>query len=56
MQLTTASQPALGSPIEYHYDPTFGERFGVRERMVAEIYGTSSQLALSAARLAAAST
>ena len=33
---------ALGSPIMYHYDPAFGERFRETERMVAEIYGTTS--------------
>jgi pyridoxamine---pyruvate transaminase len=33
---------AMGSPIEYHYDPVFQERFRDTERMVAEIYGTSS--------------
>jgi pyridoxamine--pyruvate transaminase len=33
---------ALGSPIEYHYDPAFKERFRETERMVAEIYGSSS--------------
>ena len=33
---------ALGSPIMYHYDPVFGEHFRETERMVAEIYGTSS--------------
>ena len=32
----------LGSPIMYHYDPAFGERFRETERMVAEIYGSSS--------------
>jgi pyridoxamine--pyruvate transaminase len=32
---------ALGSPIEYHYDPVFQERFRETERMVAEIYGSS---------------
>jgi pyridoxamine--pyruvate transaminase len=33
---------ALGSPILYHYDPVFQEHFRDTERMVAEIYGTSS--------------
>jgi len=33
---------ALGSPIMYHYDPAFGERFRETERMVAEIYGSTS--------------
>ena len=29
---------ALGSPIDYHYDPVFQEHFRDTERMVAEIY------------------
>ena len=33
---------ALGSPIDYHYDPVFAEHFRDTERMVAEIYGTTS--------------
>jgi pyridoxamine--pyruvate transaminase len=33
---------ALGSPILYHYDPAFIERFRATERKIAEIYGTSS--------------
>jgi pyridoxamine--pyruvate transaminase len=33
---------ALGSPIDYHYDPVFAERFRETERMVAQIFGTSS--------------
>ena len=33
---------ALGSPIDYHYDPVFQEHFRDTERMVAEIYGTTS--------------
>ena len=33
---------ALGSPIMYHYDPAFQERFRETERMVAEIYGSTS--------------
>jgi len=33
---------ALGSPILYHYDPAFHERFRETERMVAQIYGTTS--------------
>jgi pyridoxamine--pyruvate transaminase len=33
---------ALGSPIMYHYDPVFQEHFRDTERMVAEIFGTTS--------------
>ena len=33
---------ALGSPIMYHSDPAFQERFRETERMVAEIYGSNS--------------
>lgn len=33
---------ALGSPIMYHYDPAFKERFRETERMVGEIYGSDS--------------
>ena len=32
----------LAAPIMYHYDPAFQEHFRQTERMVAEIYGTSS--------------
>lgn len=35
-------QAALGSPIAYHYDPAFIERFRETERKIAAIYGTSS--------------
>lgn len=33
---------ALAAPIMYHYDPVFQEHFRETERMVAEIYGTTS--------------
>jgi pyridoxamine--pyruvate transaminase len=33
---------ALGSPIMYHYDPSFKERFRETEEMVRQIYGTTS--------------
>jgi pyridoxamine---pyruvate transaminase len=33
---------ALGAPIMYHYDPVFAEHFRDAERMVAQIYGTTS--------------
>jgi pyridoxamine---pyruvate transaminase len=33
---------ALGSPVLYHYDPVFIERFRETERLVGEIYRTSS--------------
>jgi pyridoxamine---pyruvate transaminase len=33
---------ALGSPILYHYDPVFIERFRETERLIAQIYRTSS--------------
>lgn len=36
------TRAALGSPILYHYDPAFIERFRVAEERIAAIYGTSS--------------
>jgi pyridoxamine---pyruvate transaminase len=37
---------ALGSPITYHYDPVFIERFRATERKVAALYGTRSDVIL----------
>jgi pyridoxamine--pyruvate transaminase len=33
---------AMGSPIMYHYDPSFKERYRETEEMVRQIYGTAS--------------
>ena len=47
---TMASSPrvlaALGSPITYHYDPAFLERFRAPERKVAELFRTKSDVVL----------
>jgi len=37
---------ALGSPITYHYDPVFLERFRRTERMLAEIFRTENDVLL----------
>ncbi len=39
--VTTAARAALGSPLLYHYDPAFIERFKVAEQRIAAIYGTT---------------
>ncbi len=39
--VTAAARAALGSPILYHYDPAFIERFKVAEQRIAAIYGTT---------------
>src|SRR2546421_697500 len=37
---------ALGSPVTYHYDPVFLERFRRTERKVAQILGTQADVVL----------
>ncbi len=40
--VSAAVKAATGSTIDYHYDPVFQEHFRETERMVGQIYGTTS--------------
>jgi pyridoxamine---pyruvate transaminase len=40
--VVSSAHAAMGSPILYHYDPAFIERFKETEDLIARIYGTTS--------------
>ena len=46
MPASSRTLAALGSPIIYHYDPVFLERFAALERKVGAIYGTANDIVL----------
>src|SRR5579871_2966320 len=43
---TARTLAALGSPIEYHYDPVFLEQFRRTERKVAQLFCTAGSVVL----------
>jgi pyridoxamine---pyruvate transaminase len=45
-QASARTLAALGSPITYHYDPAFIERFRATERKVASLFGTHADVIL----------